>query len=215
MYSSMHSPGRGVNRIERTLLNFFMWGGVKCGCFGVPGRCFAGDFRAAARREWAVLPRNSGVFGLGEGAARRFSARRTLLSRRGEKIFKKRGEKGEKLKNWGARGTERANLGTLYRTGSVLIDGRTSPHTSSLTYPLPSTTQSNLSVCVHSPRPSTLTLRLRMTLCRILVMTIPIRADRRPLCHRKIHQHPKASPLPQLISLPRTPTRLQIHHVYQ
>lgn len=128
------------------------------------------------------------------------------------KIFLKRGGKS---KNWGARGTERANLGTLYRTGSVLIDGRTSPHTSSLTYPLPSTTQSNLSVCVHSPRPSTLALRLRMNLCRILVMTIPIRADRRPLCHRKIHQHPKASPLPQLISLPRTPTRLQIHHVYQ
>lgn len=43
-------------------------------CRGV----FAGDFGAAARREWAVLPRNSRVFGLGEGAARRFSARRTL-----------------------------------------------------------------------------------------------------------------------------------------
>lgn len=128
------------------------------------------------------------------------------------KKFLKKGRKIEKL---GARGAERANLGTLYRTGSVLIDGRTSPHTSPLTYPLPSTTQSNLSVCVHSPRPSTLTLRLKMNLCRILVMTIPIRADRRPLCHRKIHQHPKASPLPQLISLPRTPTRLQIHHVYQ
>lgn len=84
----MHSPGRGVNRVERTLLNFFMWTGMRDGFFGVPGRCFAGDFRAAARRGGAVLPRNSGGFGLGERAARRFSAQRTLLGSRGEKIFK-------------------------------------------------------------------------------------------------------------------------------
>ena len=77
MYSSMHSPGKGVNRVERTLLNFFMRRGVRGGCFRAPEGCFADDFGAAARREWAVLPRNSGVFGLGEGAARRFSARRT------------------------------------------------------------------------------------------------------------------------------------------
>ena len=44
MYSSMHSPGRGVNRVERTLLNFFMWGGVRGGCFRALGRYFAGDF---------------------------------------------------------------------------------------------------------------------------------------------------------------------------
>lgn len=67
MYSSMHSPGRGVNRVERTLLNFFMRMGARVGFFEAPGRCFAGDFGAAERREWAVLPRNSGVFGLGEG----------------------------------------------------------------------------------------------------------------------------------------------------
>lgn len=48
---------------------------------------FPGDFEAAARREWAVLPRNSGVFGLREGTARRFSARRTWAGRLGEKIF--------------------------------------------------------------------------------------------------------------------------------
>lgn len=52
-------------------------------CRGV----FAGDFEAAARREWAVLPRNSGVFSLGEGVARRLSARRTVPGARGEKIF--------------------------------------------------------------------------------------------------------------------------------
>ena len=44
---------------------------------GVLERCFAGDFRAVARRKWVVLPRNSGGFGLGKGVARRFSARRT------------------------------------------------------------------------------------------------------------------------------------------
>lgn len=49
MYSSMHSPGRGVNRVERTLLNFFMQRGVRVGFFRVSGRCFAGDFGAAAK----------------------------------------------------------------------------------------------------------------------------------------------------------------------
>lgn len=77
MYSSMHSPGKGVNRVERTLLNFFMRRGVRGGVFGALEGCFAGDFGAMARREWAVLPRNSGVFGWCEGAAWRFSARRT------------------------------------------------------------------------------------------------------------------------------------------
>ena len=89
MYSSMH-PRRGrVNRVERTLLNFFMWSGVRGGSFGVPEGYFAGDFGAAARREWAVLPRNSGVFGLSEGAAQRFSVRLTPPGWLGEKIFKK------------------------------------------------------------------------------------------------------------------------------
>lgn len=65
---------------------------MRVGFFRVPGRCFAGDFEVAARRGWAVLPRNSGVFGLGEGATGRFSARRTRAGARGEKIFKKRVE---------------------------------------------------------------------------------------------------------------------------
>lgn len=78
MYSSMH-PLRGrVNRVERTLLNFFMQRGVRGGFFRVPGQCFTGKIGAVARRRWAVLPRNSGVFGLSVGAARRFRARRTL-----------------------------------------------------------------------------------------------------------------------------------------
>ena len=63
MYSSMHSLEGAVNRVERTLLNFFVWSGVRGGFFGALPGCFAGDFGAAAMRKWAVLPRNSGVFG--------------------------------------------------------------------------------------------------------------------------------------------------------
>ena len=92
----MHSLGGAVNRVERTLLNFFMWRGVRGGFFRVPEGCFAGVFGVAARHGRAVLPRNSGVFGLGESAARRFSARRTPAARLGEKIFKK-GSKNRKL----------------------------------------------------------------------------------------------------------------------
>lgn len=80
---------------------------MRGGCFGAPEERFAGNFGAAARRGWAVLPRNSGVFGWREGAARRFSARRTLPGARGEKIFKNFLERGGKPKNWGARGAER------------------------------------------------------------------------------------------------------------
>lgn len=110
MYSSMH-PLRGrVNRVERTLLNFFMWGGVRGGCFRAPEGCFAGDFGAAARRAWAVLPRNSAVFGCLEGAARRFSARRTLPGGRGEKIFKK----GVENRKIGVREVPEGGLGAPY-----------------------------------------------------------------------------------------------------
>ena len=88
MYSCMHSLGGAVNRVERTLLNFFVLSGVRGGCFEVLAGCFVGDFGVVERREWAVLPRNSGVFGWRKGAARRFSARRTWADGRGEKIFK-------------------------------------------------------------------------------------------------------------------------------
>ena len=84
----MH-PLRGrVNRVERTLLNFFSRDCVRGGFFGAWRRVFAGVFGAAARRRWAVLPRNFGVFGRLEGAERRFSARRTVPDTRGEKFFK-------------------------------------------------------------------------------------------------------------------------------
>ena len=49
MYSSMHSLGGAVNRVERTLLNFFVWSGVRGGFFGVLEGCFAGDFGTAAK----------------------------------------------------------------------------------------------------------------------------------------------------------------------
>ena len=69
---------------------------MRGGFFGARRRCFAGDFGVVARRGWAVLPRNFGGFGLGEGSAQLFSARRTLLGSRGEKIFKK-GVKNRKI----------------------------------------------------------------------------------------------------------------------
>ena len=104
----MHSPGRSVNRVERTLLNFFSRRRVRDGFFGVPEGRFAGEIGAAARQGWAVFPRNSGVFGLGEGVARRFSARRTLLGSRGEKIFKK----GVENRKIGVREVPEDGLGT-------------------------------------------------------------------------------------------------------
>lgn len=121
MYSSMHPLGEAVNRVERTLLNFFSRRCVRGGCFGVPGRCFAGDFGAAARREWAVLPRNSAVFEWREGAARLFSTRQTLPGGRGEKIFKNFLERGGKSKNWGAGGAGRWVGDALYRVYGAIF----------------------------------------------------------------------------------------------
>lgn len=81
----------------------------------------------AARCEWAVLPRNSGVFGWREGAARRFSARRTLTGGLGEKFFKNLLERGGKPKNWGARGAGRWHKGTLYRVCGAILGLGASP----------------------------------------------------------------------------------------
>ena len=101
-----------------------MWRGVRDGFFRVLEGHFAGDLGAAARREWVVLPRNSGVFGLDEGAARRFSARQTVPGTRGEKIFKNFLERGGKPKNWGAGGAGRWIGGTLYRAcGAIFGSG--------------------------------------------------------------------------------------------
>ena len=82
---------------------------------------FAGGFEVAARREWGVLPRNSGVFEWGAGAVRRFSARRIVPGARGEKIFKKFLKTCEKPKNWGARDAGRLCRGTLYRVCGAIF----------------------------------------------------------------------------------------------
>ena len=95
--------------------------GVRGGFFGAPEERFAGDFEAAARHGWAVLPRNSGVFGLGEEAARGFSARRTVPGTRGEKFFKNFLERGEKPKNWGVGGARRWTGRTLYRVCEAIF----------------------------------------------------------------------------------------------
>ena len=94
---------------------------MRGGFFGVPRRCFAGIFGAAARHEWAVLPRNSRVFGWREGVARRFSARRTVPGRLGEKFFKNLLERGENPKNGGTRGAGRWCRGSLYRVCEVIF----------------------------------------------------------------------------------------------
>lgn len=91
------------------------------GVLGLWRDVLRGIFGAAARREWAVLPRNSGVFRWRVGAARRFSARRTVAGTRGEKIFKNLLERGEKPKNWGARGVGGWSGRTLYRVCEVIL----------------------------------------------------------------------------------------------
>ena len=94
---------------------------MRGGFFGAPEGRFAGEIGAAARREWAVLPRNSGVFGLPKGAVRRFSARRTVPGARGKKIFKNFLERGGKPKNWGAKGAGMWSEGTLYRACGAIV----------------------------------------------------------------------------------------------
>ena len=81
MYSSMH-PLRGcVNRVERTLLNFFVWSGVRGGCFGVPEGCFAGEiggsgevrtggFAAEFRGFWADRERGAAIQRTADSAGR-------------------------------------------------------------------------------------------------------------------------------------------------
>lgn len=83
---------------------------MRVGFFGVPGRRFAGDFGAEARREWGVLPRNSGVFEWREGVVWRFSARWTQPGGRGEKIFKK----GVENRKIGVREVPEGGVGAPY-----------------------------------------------------------------------------------------------------
>ena len=106
----MHSLRGCVNRVERTLLNFFSRRCVRGGFFRALGRRFAGNFGATARCGRGVLPRNSGVFGWGEGAARRFSARRTWAARLGKKFFKK----GAKNLKMGVREGSEGGAGAPY-----------------------------------------------------------------------------------------------------
>ena len=117
----MHPLGGTVNRVERTLLNFFSRRCVRGGFFRALEGRFAGNFGAAVRRGWAVLPRNSAVFEWREGAARRFSARRIVPGARGEKFFKNFLERGEKPKNWGARGVGKWCRGALYRVRGAIF----------------------------------------------------------------------------------------------
>ena len=96
----MHPLGGGVNRVERTLLNFFMRRGVRGGFFRVPEGCFAGVFGVAARHGRAVLPRNSAHGG----------HRRALGAKKFLKIFKK----GVENRKIGVREVPEGGAGAAY-----------------------------------------------------------------------------------------------------
>ena len=80
---SMHSLA-GVSIELSELYSTFMQKGMRVGFSGPRSGVLRVILREAVRHEWVVLPRNSGGFGLGEGAARRFSARRTVPGRLGK-----------------------------------------------------------------------------------------------------------------------------------
>ena len=95
---------------------------MRGGFLGALEGCFAEDFGATARREWGVLPQNSGVFEWREGVVRRFGARRTWAGARGKKNFlKKIKKRGGKPKNGGARGVGRLHESIPYRVCGVIF----------------------------------------------------------------------------------------------
>lgn len=67
-----------------------------------------GGFAAKFRGFWAER-------GRGEAIQRTADSAGVIGQKKFLKIFKKGVKKGEKPKNWGAKGAERANLGILYR----------------------------------------------------------------------------------------------------
>lgn len=97
MYSSMHSPGRGVNRLERTLLNFFSWMCVRSGYFGVLEGCFVGDFGGSGEaRMGGFAAKFRGFLGWAR-VQRGYSAHGGHCRASLVKIFLKKGRKTEKL----------------------------------------------------------------------------------------------------------------------
>lgn len=162
--------------------------GVRGEFFGARRRCFAGDFGAAVRLGWVVLPRNSGVFEWLEGAAWRISARRTPPGTRGEKFFKNFLERGEKPKNWGVGGAGRLHEGTLYRVcgvsfrsgnetsdsvarGAVRHQRFTPPIYRGPVCKLHRSLHGDISAC-PTRNSLTFTCGLRLPACRMLVRTI-------------------------------------------
>ena len=99
----MHSLGGGVNRVERTLLNFFMRRGVRGEVFGALEGCFAGDFGAATRHEWDAdgafcrgIPGFSAQARVRRDGSAHGRHRRALGAKKFLKIFKK-GVKNRKI----------------------------------------------------------------------------------------------------------------------
>lgn len=108
----------GLSELYSTFFREFVLGAGFSGFWGGVLQAILGRRR---RRGWAILPRNSGVFGWRKGAARRFSARRTVPGRLGKKIFKNFLERGGEPKNGGVEGAGRWTERTLYRVCEVIF----------------------------------------------------------------------------------------------
>lgn len=140
-----------------------------------------GGFAAEFRGFWVIQ---------GRGEAIQRTADTTGQS--GRKNFLKRGEKPKK---WGARGAERASRQPYIEVGARSLTAE--HHSIYLLRPVHCRAQPRVLFLLAFTRPrlSTLTLRLRVSPCRILVMTIPIRADRRNPCPQKtLHKNRRVKP---------------------
>ena len=91
-----------------------MRGGVRGGVFGALEGYFAGDFGAAARREWAVLPRNSAVFWTERGRGAAIQRTADTAGRAGQKNFLKKVWKKVKNPKIGVREVREDGLGAHY-----------------------------------------------------------------------------------------------------
>lgn len=169
---------------------------MRGGCFGVLGRCFAGDFGGggggANGRFCRVIPRFLGGARVRRGDSAHGGQCRVRGAKKFLRIFKKRGEKS---KIGGARGTGRWCRGTLYRvrgaifgsgnetSGSVARDAVRFQRFAPLIYRGPVCKPHHLLYGGISACPTcnslTLTCGLRAPAYRTLVIVPPIKPSRR------------------------------------
>ena len=87
MYSSMHPLRRCVNRIERTLLNFFSRICVRDGFFGVLEGHFAGDFGGSGKVRMGGFAAEFRGFWVARGCGTAVQRAADADGRSGRKIF--------------------------------------------------------------------------------------------------------------------------------